>query len=167
MLLDVCTSIICNVVISESHDDHVSTLFQRHLLVLAIPVPGSIGKVAANIVHRILVGIQSTLLNLKVRLQEKRQQLGVGVQEDGVRGEDHVHSIHVAIGGDLLQEQVLIPRSTTQLNSAKRLANGERRNGQIVLASGFQRISSDALVEVRTDTLRFLIVMVEEVELYN
>lgn len=110
--------------ICQSHDNHVSTFLKRHCFIIAVRMTSCIGVVTSNVVHGITVGVQPRFLELIVGLQNQLEELWVGVEENGMSREHNIHSIHVAIGRDLLHEKVDIVLSTTQLSGRKGLTDG-------------------------------------------
>lgn len=84
--------------VCQCHDNHVSTLFERHGLIFTIRVARGIGVMSTNVVHGIGVRIVPRLLDLIERLQKKCKQLRIGIQENGVCRENDIHSVHVTIG---------------------------------------------------------------------
>lgn len=104
--------------------------------------------VGSNIVHGVCVGILSVLLNLIDWLQNQFEELGIGVQKDRVSGEDDVHSVHVAIGRDLLHEDVGVLGRAGQLHGSKDLTDREGGDCQVVLASGINGILGYPVIEI-------------------
>lgn len=151
--------------IRECHNNHVPALFKRHGLVVTVRVTGSIGVVRANVMHGVGIGIVSGFLNLVKRLQQEQQQLWVRVKENGMRRENDIDRVHVAVGRDLLHKQVGLLNGTGQLGGRKSLTTTKRSDGQIILAGSSNRITDNLIIKFRRQLVGFLVVMIKEVEL--
>lgn len=89
-------------VISESHDEHVTTFFKRHILIIPVWVASCVGIAGTHVVHRVLVGIMTGLLVLKQRIQQQLEHCRVGVHERGVGRKDDVDSVYISVRGYFL-----------------------------------------------------------------
>lgn len=91
-------------VVRVRHQDHVPALLDRHVLVVAFDVAGRVGKVRAEVVHRIPVRVEAALLIFEKRIQVVPEQLRIGVQEERHGRVHDVDGVDVAVGRNLLLE---------------------------------------------------------------
>lgn len=133
--------------IGQRHDDHVAALLQWHRLIVALWVPLGDGK-GAEVVLGPIVGVRAALLVLKDGVKQILAKRRVEVHENRVGGEDNVDRLDVAVGADLLEEDVGLLGRAGELEPAKRLPEGECRDKRVVGAGRVDRVDVDLVVEV-------------------
>ena len=118
------------------------------MFVIAKRVAGGIGVMAAEIVHRVLVGVLAGFLVLEKRVEEEFQQRRVAVEENRMVGEDDIDSLDVPIGTDFLEEEVCLGRGSNELSRTESLASCKGSDRQVVLTSSSDGVGPELGVEV-------------------
>jgi hypothetical protein len=111
MLGQVCV-VVCALGVGEGHEEHVAAFFERHVFGFAVGVAysfvvsisgdlihvndagmvertSSVREGCSDVVDGILVWPVARLLVYEERVEEVLEERGVGVDGDGVEGEDH------------------------------------------------------------------------------
>jgi len=164
MLCKVCV-VVRALSISQCHNDHIATLFQRLLLgcvrisvdvvslhhecnlTIAIVMSGRIRKRGSKIVDRKHEWPVPSFLVDEQRVEHVLQDRCVEVNRDRMEWEDDVDSLYVAIAADLFQEDVWCLRGVGKFQSTEGLPCCERGEAEIILTSSRERVGRHLRVE--------------------
>lgn len=153
--------IICSLSIGEGHNEHVATLFERLVLVVAIAVTSGIWEARADIMNAVLLWPVACFLIDEKRVQKPLQDSGIRVDGNGMEWHYNIHCIDIPVRADLLHEDERSCRGVCVFDRTKGLPCRESSQLAQVRAASGVRIARDLGIKAVRYGEAIVIVVVE------